>query len=121
MEHRCSTFSFPAACSLLPLGAQHVDDRLEGEPVGDLLSLAQHLAELGPRELHHLDALLLGLVGGDVVAVRVADQVERRNRLPCQRGGLVSRLYDTHVYISTRAHACTHTHTYTHVYTDIYT
>ena len=41
----------------LPLGAQHVDDALEGEPLRDLLARAEHSAELGARQLLDLEVL----------------------------------------------------------------
>merc|ERR1719199_1858371 len=68
--------------SLLPLGAQHLDDRLEGKPLGDLVAGAEHLAELGARELLHLEALLLGVVGSQVLKLLLvadAHEVERRD------------------------------------------
>merc|ERR1719387_623799 len=52
---------------LLPLSAEDVDDRLEGKPLGDLVAGAQHLTELGTRELLDLEALLLGGIGGHVL------------------------------------------------------
>merc|ERR1719454_2469633 len=67
--------------TLLPLGAQHLDDRLEGEPLGDLLARAQHLPELRARELLEREALLLGLVGGHVVGLLGVHEVERGDRL----------------------------------------
>jgi len=63
----------------LPLGAEDLDDRLEGEPLGDVLAGAEHLAELGARELLGLEALLLGVLGRDVLEVGLvagADEVE---------------------------------------------
>merc|ERR1711990_572167 len=80
-----SALADATACErLLPLGAEDLDDRLEGEPLWDLLTGAEHLAELGARELLHLEALLLGLLGGDVLEVLVvtrAHEVERRHGL----------------------------------------
>jgi hypothetical protein len=64
---------------LLLLGiAQHLDDALEGKPLGNVLPGPQPLAELCARQLVDLEAFCLGLVRGGV-AILSADQVERRD------------------------------------------
>mmetsp|Transcript_4775 Transcript_4775/g.10448 ORF Transcript_4775/g.10448 Transcript_4775/m.10448 type:complete len:367 (-) Transcript_4775:276-1376(-) len=66
---------------LLPLSPQHVDDRLEGKPLGDVLAITEHLPELGARELLDVVALLLGVVSCDVVLLARVHEVERWHRL----------------------------------------
>mmetsp|Transcript_11489 Transcript_11489/g.70638 ORF Transcript_11489/g.70638 Transcript_11489/m.70638 type:complete len:410 (-) Transcript_11489:313-1542(-) len=56
--------------------AQNLDHRLECEPLGDLLSVPQHLAELGPRQLQTMQILLLRNVGGHVPLLLGVDDVE---------------------------------------------
>ena len=52
------------------------NDGLEGEPLGDVLPAAEHLAELGAGQLLGVEAALLGLVGGDVALLLGVDEVE---------------------------------------------
>mmetsp|Transcript_87061 Transcript_87061/g.173898 ORF Transcript_87061/g.173898 Transcript_87061/m.173898 type:complete len:413 (-) Transcript_87061:117-1355(-) len=69
---------------LLPLGTEDLNDRLESKPLRDVFAGTQHLSELGARELLHIESLLLGLVGGDVLEVGLiasAHEVQAGHRL----------------------------------------
>mmetsp|Transcript_19342 Transcript_19342/g.43698 ORF Transcript_19342/g.43698 Transcript_19342/m.43698 type:complete len:458 (-) Transcript_19342:75-1448(-) len=77
LRYRCVYLGVSARLRLLP---EHLHDRLEGEPGGDFIPGAQHLAELGAREVHNVQSLLLGVVGGYVVLLLGVHQVQRGHR-----------------------------------------
>mmetsp|Transcript_8393 Transcript_8393/g.35099 ORF Transcript_8393/g.35099 Transcript_8393/m.35099 type:complete len:460 (-) Transcript_8393:4-1383(-) len=67
---------------------EHLDDRLEREPLRDVLAASQHLAELGTGEFLDRKTLFLGDVGGDVALLVGVHDVERRHRLHAELGGV---------------------------------
>jgi len=59
--------------------SEDLDDRLEGEPFGDVLSSSEHLSELGSGQFLEIEVLFLGFVGGDVSLGFGVDKVQGRN------------------------------------------
>jgi hypothetical protein len=58
---------------------ENLNNRLEGEPLRDVIATAQHLPELGARELLLVEALSLGLLSSDVALLLGVDEVEGRH------------------------------------------
>mmetsp|Transcript_16062 Transcript_16062/g.39988 ORF Transcript_16062/g.39988 Transcript_16062/m.39988 type:complete len:408 (+) Transcript_16062:224-1447(+) len=73
----------------LDLLAQHLDNRLEGKPLGDVLAAAQHLAELGAGQVELGQLLLVGNVGGDVALLLGVRDVEGGHGLHAQLSGVL--------------------------------